>query len=283
MTCLGCVKWLVALLRVVATHRAVTESGCFTHDGSGPRQALVRWSPERCKPGNEKRTADLVCIRSLQRAISGLLKCNLVTYQILSMNVTSSWRNLFALLLRALTCRYDTVYITRAAKCAISPRGIGLHVQWKSVCSLVGMILRDTQHKTSGRTSVGILTTNQVVRGASPLTPTSELRSVAFHSVLKVRPLKPSLDWTQATFIHLVYDDHNVCVCSCVCVLTEVCMKCNGEDYRGKVDYTESGKECQRWDSVRPHKHRFQPKKWAAKSRTTHWHFTQTAPSEYWM
>ncbi len=35
-------------------------------------------------------------------------------------------------------------------------------------------------------------------------------------------------------------------------------MSCNGEDYRGKTDHTESGKECQRWDSVRPHKHHFQ-------------------------
>uniref|UniRef100_A0A673BG26 Hepatocyte growth factor a n=1 Tax=Sphaeramia orbicularis TaxID=375764 RepID=A0A673BG26_9TELE len=31
---------------------------------------------------------------------------------------------------------------------------------------------------------------------------------------------------------------------------SEVCMTCNGEDYRGKMDQTESGKECQRWDSV---------------------------------
>uniref|UniRef100_A0A3Q1G8B6 Hepatocyte growth factor a n=1 Tax=Acanthochromis polyacanthus TaxID=80966 RepID=A0A3Q1G8B6_9TELE len=41
---------------------------------------------------------------------------------------------------------------------------------------------------------------------------------------------------------------------------SEVCMTCNGEDYQGKMDHTESGKECQRWDSVRPHKHHFQPK-----------------------
>lgn len=43
--------------------------------------------------------------------------------------------------------------------------------------------------------------------------------------------------------------------------MIDVCMVCNGEDYRGKVDHTESGKECQRWDSTRPHKHPFQPKK----------------------
>ncbi|CAG01898.1 unnamed protein product [Tetraodon nigroviridis] len=45
----------------------------------------------------------------------------------------------------------------------------------------------------------------------------------------------------------------------------DVCMVCNGEDYRGKVDHTESGKECQRWDSARPHKHFFQPKKYRDK------------------
>ncbi|XP_047430667.1 hepatocyte growth factor a isoform X2 [Mugil cephalus] len=45
----------------------------------------------------------------------------------------------------------------------------------------------------------------------------------------------------------------------------EVCMTCNGEDYRGKMDHTESGKECQRWDSARPHKHHFQPKKYRDK------------------
>uniref|UniRef100_A0A8C5HD14 Hepatocyte growth factor-like n=1 Tax=Gouania willdenowi TaxID=441366 RepID=A0A8C5HD14_GOUWI len=41
----------------------------------------------------------------------------------------------------------------------------------------------------------------------------------------------------------------------------DVCMFCNGEDYRGQMDHTESGIECQRWDSARPHKHHFQPKK----------------------
>uniref|UniRef100_A0A672IWE3 Hepatocyte growth factor-like n=1 Tax=Salarias fasciatus TaxID=181472 RepID=A0A672IWE3_SALFA len=46
---------------------------------------------------------------------------------------------------------------------------------------------------------------------------------------------------------------------------SEVCMTCNGESYRGKMDHTESGKECQRWDSARPHKHRFQPKKYRDK------------------
>ncbi|XP_068611330.1 hepatocyte growth factor-like [Brachionichthys hirsutus] len=45
----------------------------------------------------------------------------------------------------------------------------------------------------------------------------------------------------------------------------EVCVTCNGERYRGKVDRTESGKECQRWDSSRPHKHPFQPKRYKDK------------------
>ncbi|KAG8005603.1 Hepatocyte growth factor [Nibea albiflora] len=45
----------------------------------------------------------------------------------------------------------------------------------------------------------------------------------------------------------------------------DVCVTCNGEDYRGKMDHTESGKECQRWDSSRPHKHHFQPKKYRDK------------------
>ncbi|KAM8884118.1 hepatocyte growth factor-like isoform 1-T1 [Synchiropus picturatus] len=45
----------------------------------------------------------------------------------------------------------------------------------------------------------------------------------------------------------------------------EVCMTCNGEDYRGKVDRTETGKECQRWDSARPHRHSFQPKRFRDK------------------
>uniref|UniRef100_A0A6I8N516 Macrophage stimulating 1 n=1 Tax=Ornithorhynchus anatinus TaxID=9258 RepID=A0A6I8N516_ORNAN len=37
------------------------------------------------------------------------------------------------------------------------------------------------------------------------------------------------------------------------------CLSCNGEDYRGSVDRTESGRECQRWDLQRPHKHPYDP------------------------
>ncbi|KAM9097595.1 hepatocyte growth factor-like protein isoform X1 [Sarcophilus harrisii] len=44
------------------------------------------------------------------------------------------------------------------------------------------------------------------------------------------------------------------------------CFTCNGEDYRGSVDYTESGKECQRWDLQYPHKHPYKPSKYPDKN-----------------
>uniref|UniRef100_A0AAR2JRJ4 Hepatopoietin-A n=1 Tax=Pygocentrus nattereri TaxID=42514 RepID=A0AAR2JRJ4_PYGNA len=44
-----------------------------------------------------------------------------------------------------------------------------------------------------------------------------------------------------------------------------VCMRCNGEAYRGPMDHTETGKECQRWDSQRPHKHKYQPHRHSGK------------------
>ncbi|XP_064130599.1 hepatocyte growth factor-like protein isoform X2 [Loxodonta africana] len=37
------------------------------------------------------------------------------------------------------------------------------------------------------------------------------------------------------------------------------CVWCTGEDYRGEVDRTESGRECQRWDLQHPHPHPFEP------------------------
>ncbi|KAM6960582.1 hepatocyte growth factor [Aplochiton taeniatus] len=43
------------------------------------------------------------------------------------------------------------------------------------------------------------------------------------------------------------------------------CMRCNGEDYRGPMDRTESGKECQRWDLQEPHKHPFNPERYPDK------------------
>uniref|UniRef100_A0A8C6WK68 Macrophage stimulating 1 n=1 Tax=Neogobius melanostomus TaxID=47308 RepID=A0A8C6WK68_9GOBI len=46
----------------------------------------------------------------------------------------------------------------------------------------------------------------------------------------------------------------------------EVCITCNGEDYRGQVDHTVSGRECQRWDQQYPHQHIYQPEKYPDKS-----------------
>ncbi|XP_004834103.1 hepatocyte growth factor-like protein isoform X1 [Heterocephalus glaber] len=43
------------------------------------------------------------------------------------------------------------------------------------------------------------------------------------------------------------------------------CIRCNGEDYRGSVDHTESGLECQRWDLQHPHVHPFEPAKFLDK------------------
>nr|XP_034984105.1 hepatocyte growth factor isoform X5 [Zootoca vivipara] len=43
------------------------------------------------------------------------------------------------------------------------------------------------------------------------------------------------------------------------------CMTCHGENYRGPVDHTETGKECQRWDLQRPHRHPFRPEKYPDK------------------
>ncbi|XP_040102886.1 hepatocyte growth factor-like protein isoform X1 [Oryx dammah] len=44
------------------------------------------------------------------------------------------------------------------------------------------------------------------------------------------------------------------------------CLWCNGEDYRGSVDRTESGRECQRWDLQHPHPHPFEPSKFLDKN-----------------
>ncbi|XP_048870610.1 hepatocyte growth factor-like isoform X2 [Brienomyrus brachyistius] len=43
------------------------------------------------------------------------------------------------------------------------------------------------------------------------------------------------------------------------------CVTCNGESYRGPVDHTESGKECQRWNLMEPHRHPFHPKRYPDK------------------
>ncbi|XP_066452939.1 hepatocyte growth factor-like protein isoform X2 [Eleutherodactylus coqui] len=44
-----------------------------------------------------------------------------------------------------------------------------------------------------------------------------------------------------------------------------VCLNCNGEDYRGSLDRTETGRECQRWDLQYPHTHAFNPEKYPDK------------------
>ncbi|XP_049719466.1 hepatocyte growth factor-like protein isoform X4 [Elephas maximus indicus] len=44
------------------------------------------------------------------------------------------------------------------------------------------------------------------------------------------------------------------------------CVWCTGEDYRGEVDRTESGRECQRWDLQHPHPHPFEPSKFLDKN-----------------
>uniref|UniRef100_A0A8C5PBS8 Macrophage stimulating 1 n=1 Tax=Leptobrachium leishanense TaxID=445787 RepID=A0A8C5PBS8_9ANUR len=44
-----------------------------------------------------------------------------------------------------------------------------------------------------------------------------------------------------------------------------VCLTCNGEDYRGSLDRTETGRECQRWDLQSPHKHPYRPEKFPDK------------------
>uniref|UniRef100_A0A8C2WTF0 Hepatocyte growth factor n=1 Tax=Cyclopterus lumpus TaxID=8103 RepID=A0A8C2WTF0_CYCLU len=54
---------------------------------------------------------------------------------------------------------------------------------------------------------------------------------------------------------HLRHQECGIPQCSQV-----ECMNCNGEDYRGPMDHTESGKECQRWDLDDPHKHLYHPK-----------------------
>ncbi|XP_048462133.1 hepatocyte growth factor-like protein [Rhincodon typus] len=44
------------------------------------------------------------------------------------------------------------------------------------------------------------------------------------------------------------------------------CLMCNGEDYSGFMDHTESGRECQRWDLSYPHAHNYQPEKYPEKN-----------------
>uniref|UniRef100_A0A3B5M999 Macrophage stimulating 1 n=1 Tax=Xiphophorus couchianus TaxID=32473 RepID=A0A3B5M999_9TELE len=67
--------------------------------------------------------------------------------------------------------------------------------------------------------------------------------------------------WCYTTDPERRYESCNIPQCK-----DEVCITCNGEDYRGQVDHTESGKECQRWDQQFPHQHIYQPEKYPDKS-----------------
>ncbi|KAA8590191.1 hypothetical protein FQN60_014125 [Etheostoma spectabile] len=86
---------------------------------------------------------------------------------------------------------------------------------------------------------------------------------------------------------HLRHQECGIPQCSQV-----ECMNCNGEDYRGPMDHTESGKECQRWDLDDPHKHLYHPKRYPDKGlddnycrnpdgRHRPWCFT-TDPNTHW-
>ncbi|XP_034032526.1 hepatocyte growth factor [Thalassophryne amazonica] len=59
---------------------------------------------------------------------------------------------------------------------------------------------------------------------------------------------------------HLRHQECGIPQCSQV-----ECMTCNGEDYRGPMDHTESGRECQRWDLDEPHKHLYHPTRYSGK------------------
>uniref|UniRef100_A0A671WHQ3 Macrophage stimulating 1 n=1 Tax=Sparus aurata TaxID=8175 RepID=A0A671WHQ3_SPAAU len=60
--------------------------------------------------------------------------------------------------------------------------------------------------------------------------------------------------WCYTTDPERRYESCNIPQCK-----DEVCITCNGEDYRGQVDHTVSGRECQRWDQQYPHQHIYQP------------------------
>ncbi|KAM6936841.1 hepatocyte growth factor [Xenentodon cancila] len=93
--------------------------------------------------------------------------------------------------------------------------------------------------------------------------------------------------WCFTTLPHFRHQECGIPQCSQV-----ECMYCNGEDYRGPMDHTESGRECQRWDLDEPHKHLFHAKRYPRKGlddnycrnpdgRHRPWCFT-TDPSTPW-
>ncbi|XP_042337692.1 plasminogen-like, partial [Plectropomus leopardus] len=47
--------------------------------------------------------------------------------------------------------------------------------------------------------------------------------------------------------------------CYCIYSITDECMHCTGEDYRGNISITENKHTCQRWDTQEPHSHVFNP------------------------
>ncbi|KAG5274258.1 hypothetical protein AALO_G00134080 [Alosa alosa] len=67
--------------------------------------------------------------------------------------------------------------------------------------------------------------------------------------------------WCYTTHQEHRYESCNIPHCK-----NEVCITCNGEDYRGQVDHTKTGRECQRWDQQHPHQHIYQPEKYPEKS-----------------
>ncbi|KAK1785038.1 hypothetical protein P4O66_018462, partial [Electrophorus voltai] len=96
--------------------------------------------------------------------------------------------------------------------------------------------LGDTNRRTFEGTCAGTQTTAPQDLGALRRTQTYATKTATFLSAQK--PYSPS---------------------------TVECMKCNGESYRGPMDHTESGRECQRWDLDEPHKHLFHPKRYPDK------------------
>ncbi|XP_068109019.1 hepatocyte growth factor-like protein isoform X2 [Hyperolius riggenbachi] len=70
----------------------------------------------------------------------------------------------------------------------------------------------------------------------------------------------PKGPWCYTTDKNLRHD-----VCGIKKCEEAVCLNCNGEDYRGSLDRTESGKECQRWDLQSPHPHPYNPERYPDK------------------
>lgn len=73
-------------------------------------------------------------------------------------------------------------------------------------------------------------------------------------------PDKDAGPWCYTTDKNVRYQSCGIKKCE-----EAVCLNCNGEDYRGSLDWTESGKECQRWDLQSPHPHPYNPEKYPDK------------------